>query len=118
MNYPQRKFDAVIFDQDGTLTDTINIIFQAFVNTVRRFSRIEVTYDELFNAMGPPEEKLLHRYLPEACFPEAEEFFFRHDDEAAGSLSLFPGVAETLDNFQKAGTKLCLFTGMGRRGTR
>ena len=70
MNYPQRKFDAVIFDQDGTLTDTMNIIFQAFVNTVRRFSRIEATYDELFNAMGPPEEKLLHRYLPEACFPE------------------------------------------------
>ncbi len=118
MNHSQRKFDAVIFDQDGTLTDTMDVIFQAFVNTVGRFSRIEVTRDELFNAMGPPEEKMLRRYLPAACFPEAEEFFFRHYDEASGSLSLFPGVAETLDRLKKAGTRLCLFTGMGRRGTR
>lgn len=117
-NPPSRKFDAVIFDQDGTLANTMSIIFQAFVSTIHRFSGIEITHDELFNSMGPPEEKILRHYLGDTCFPEAEEYFFSQYNEASNSLDLFTGVAETLEQLKRSGTRLCLFTGMGRRGTK
>ena len=57
-------FDAVIFDQDGTLVDTMDIIFEAFVNTLLRFADRRVSREELFRGMGPPEEEMLRGYIP------------------------------------------------------
>ncbi len=117
-SHSSRKFDAVIFDQDGTLTDTMSIIFQAFMNTIQRFSETKITHDELFNSMGPPEEKILRQYVQDVHFPEAEEYFFDQYNKASNSLNLFPGVVETLEQLKRSGIRLCLFTGMGRRGTK
>ena len=88
-SHSSRKFDAVIFDQDGTLTDTMSIIFQAFMNTIQRFSETKITHDELFNSMGPPEEKILRQYVQDVHFPEAEEYFFDQYNKASNSLNLF-----------------------------
>ncbi len=111
-------FDAVIFDLDGTLVDTMDVIFEAFVNTLLRFADRRVSREELFRGMGPPEEEMLRRYIPEASFPEAVEFFFGHYHRAADRIRLFPGVQEALERLAGAGVKLGLFTGKGRRGAR
>jgi pyrophosphatase PpaX len=111
-------FDVVIFDQDGTLVDTMDVIFEAFVNTARRFADRRVTREELFRGMGPPEEEMLRGYVPEHLFPEAVEFFFGHYHRTADRIRLFPGVKEALECLDGAGVKLGLFTGKGRRGTR
>ncbi len=107
---------AIIFDQDGTLADTMEVIYEAFVNTVRRFAGKEVTRVELLSAMGPPEEKMLRLLLPEPSLTEAVEFFFQHYDRARDEISLFPGIHQALTGLQEAGIKLGLFTGMGKRG--
>lgn len=111
-------FDAVIFDQDGTVADTLEVIYEAFVETVRRYAGRRVSRSELFAAMGPPEEKMLKRLVPEAAFPEAVEFFFSHYDQAGDRVRLFPGMERALDLLQQAGIHLGLFTGKGKRGTR
>lgn len=111
-------FDAVIFDQDGTLVDTMEVIFEAFVNTVGRFAGKRVTREELFRGMGPPEEEMLRKYVPESSFPEAVEFFFGHYHRSADRVRLFPGIEQALERLDGAGVRLGLFTGKGRRGTR
>ncbi|MFQ5693357.1 MAG: HAD family hydrolase, partial [Nitrospinota bacterium] len=121
---PNPVFDAVVFDQDGTVVDSMEVIYRAFVNTVRRFAHREVSRGELLAAMGPPEEKMLERRLPKDAFPEAVEFFFGHYERpeagagAGGGVRLFPGMEEALDRLREGGVRLGLFTGKGRQGTR
>ncbi|MFQ5915789.1 MAG: HAD family hydrolase [Nitrospinota bacterium] len=111
-------FEAVIFDQDGTIVDSMGVIYEAFIETVLRFGGRHVSRSELFAAMGPPEEKMLKRLLPESSFPEAFEFFFSHYRRAEDRIRFFPGMEQALDLLHGAGVKLGLFTGKGRRGTR
>jgi pyrophosphatase PpaX len=109
------RLDGVIFDLDGTLTDTLPIAFSAFRAAVAQFTRRQFTDEELIGFFGPTEEGILRRVLPhgwERCFEVyLDEYTSRH----AGCSTPFPGMTGVLDLLKARGVPLGLVTGKAPR---
>jgi pyrophosphatase PpaX len=103
--------DGVIFDLDGTLTDTLPIAFAAFRAAVAQFTPRQFTDEDLVQFFGPTEEGILQRILPhdwQRCFEQyLDEYTSRHVSCSAP----FPGMTDVLDFLKGRGIPLALVTG-------
>ncbi|MCX6138193.1 MAG: HAD-IA family hydrolase [Ignavibacteriales bacterium] len=113
-----KGFRCVVFDMDGTLTDTNTLIFHSFNHVAEKFLGRRLSPEEIISFFGPPEEGAVENMLGAAHLPEAMTLYYafyaeRHNDYA----SLHDGMREVLDLLKKKGVRLGLFTGKGRRTT-
>ena len=56
---------GLIFDLDGTLTDTLPVALAAFREAVRVYSDRSYTDEEIVARFGPTEEGMLQRLVPD-----------------------------------------------------
>lgn len=106
---------GVIFDLDGTVTDTLPIAYAAFRAAIAEFAPRKFTDAELLQLSGPSEEGILRQILPhnwELCFERyLEEYATRHSSCSAP----FPGLIEVLDFLRDRGLPRALVTGKASR---
>lgn len=69
----KRRFDAVIFDLDGTLLDTLDDLADAVNYSLRQFGYPLRTTDEVRNFVGNGVKVLISRAVPEETTREAAE---------------------------------------------
>lgn len=97
--WPFRKNKpVVIFDLDGTLVDTKDLIYESFIHTFAHYKpEYKLTDMELQSFLGPTLEESFLRYFPEDQVAEIvayyREFNHQHHDEYAKEI---PHVKETL----------------------
>lgn len=112
------RISCVIFDMDGTLTRTNELIFASFNHIARKYLDTTFTPREIVKFFGPPEEGALRQILGEELVPAAMEdlcaFYEMHHDAMA---SLHAGVREVLAFLGGHGVKQAVFTGKGSRTT-
>lgn len=114
------KWQALIFDRDGTLFDSLPVILRAFNYGIAPFVNRKPADAEWFAAFGPPEAEVMASLMPQNTDKKDEaflrylEFYQRHLSE----IMLFPGIYELLREVKDAGATLALFTGGGRESTR
>jgi HAD superfamily hydrolase (TIGR01509 family) len=105
---------CVIFDMDGTLTQTNRLIFDSFNYIAQKYRGRTYSEQEITAMFGPPEEGALLAIVDEGQIqPVMEEYlrFYRgHHKELA---RLYPGMKELLSALKDRGIKLALFTGKG-----
>ena len=115
MTSTERALEGVIFDLDGTVTDTLSIAFAAFRAAVAEFTPHQFTDKELMRFFGPTEEGILRRILPhdwELCFERyLDEYASRHVSCSAP----FPGMTSVLDFFKGQRIPVALVTGKAPR---
>jgi phosphoglycolate phosphatase/pyrophosphatase PpaX len=104
----------VIFDMDGTLTQTNQLIYDAFNDIAVRFQGRTYSPEAITAMFGPPEEGALLTIAGENRIDEAmHEYlkFYRaqHNDLAR----LYPGILDLLIWLKQRGVRLALFTGKG-----
>jgi len=109
---------CIIFDMDGTLTETNRLIFDSFNFIVKKYRGHTMPDHEIAALFGPPEEGALARIVEgkqlETAMKEYLEFYRSHH----GSLArLIPGMKEVLDDVRRKGRHLALFTGKGTHTT-
>jgi pyrophosphatase PpaX len=106
---------GVIFDLDGTVTDTLPIAYAAFRATIEEFVPRKFTDAELLQLSGPSEEGIFRQILPhnwELCFERyLEEYAIRH----SGCSAPFPGLIEVLDFLRERRLPRALVTGKASR---
>jgi phosphoglycolate phosphatase len=100
---------AIVFDWDGTLADTLGLMYVATEGVVASFG-LRLTWEEYCH-WWTPDWRLLYRIigLPEDDIEEAGRRWwaaYRGRDEA----QLLPGAAEALRRLQAAGYPLALVT--------
>jgi pyrophosphatase PpaX len=110
---------CVIFDVDGTLTATSELIFDSFNYIAQVYRQRQFSKDEIIRMFGPPEEGALLSIVDEDQIDEAMkrylEFYRAHHAELA---HLHPGMDRVLDYVKLRGCRLAIFTGKGSDTTR
>lgn len=107
--------DLLIFDLDGTLIDSRLDLANA-VNATRAHMGMEALSNErVYSYVGNGAPVLIRRALGEQAtegeLQEALEFFLEYyRDHDLDFTTLYPGVKEALERFQKAGKKMAILT--------
>jgi pyrophosphatase PpaX len=114
----QHRLRCIIFDMDGTLTQTNQLIYESFNHIAEHFIKKRFSPKEIIAFFGPPEEDAIEAmigpgHLDEAM-PEYYQLYAEHHNELA---SLYPGIEDLLKFVKSKGVLIGLFTGKGRTTT-
>jgi pyrophosphatase PpaX len=116
MNANVHPLACVIFDIDGTLTQTNDLIFASFNHVAEKHLGKRFSPPEIIALFGPPEEGALRKVFGhenlEGIMEELCAYYTAHH---ASMASLHPGIDEVLAHLKDRGVRLAVFTGKGRR---
>lgn len=114
------KFDAVLFDLDGTLIDSNHLIVTSFQHVLRTWLGREVAPEEIYPHFGVPLRAALASFDPEradALLEAYRTFNHSHHDRL---VRRFAGVDEAVAALHAAGVRLGVVTSkvtsLARRG--
>ena len=105
---------CVIFDMDGTLTQTNRLIFDSFNYIALKYEGKKYSESEIAAMFGPPEEGALinivgRERIVQAMKEYLEFYSLKHNELAR----LYPGIKEVVIGLKKRGVHVALFTGKG-----
>lgn len=105
------KITTVLFDFDGTIMNTNDIIIQSWQHTFRTLTGKEAPVDEIIRTFGEPLEYTLAQKFPDVPVEESIQIYRGfHHDYFEDLIELFPGMAELMEELQKRGYKMGLVT--------
>src|SRR5581483_5195890 len=112
-----QKFNksAAIFDLDGTLADTFDLVISSFSTACRSHLGRDLSPQEVISRFGPTEVQMLRRELPPALHDEAIDLFRRcYRENHARMVRVFAGIPEMLQTLRARGIPMAIMTGKGR----
>jgi HAD superfamily hydrolase (TIGR01549 family) len=105
---------CVIFDMDGTLTQTNQLIFDSFNHIANTYEGKRYSEVEIAAMFGPPEEGALMNIVGKDRLDQALvdylEFYRSNHPRLA---KLYPGIRDILELIRQKNRKIALFTGKG-----
>lgn len=110
-----RLLEAVVFDMDGTLFDSMDPVTDGFIGVVRAAGGAEYTPEEIVAAFsyGPPG-RMLDELLGAPSTKDHLADYHQRLAEGARDLKAYNGVLEAIDSLRNAGVRIALFTGADR----
>lgn len=103
--------DTIIFDFDGTLINTNDVIIAAWQYTYKKYLNCEKPVEHITRCFGEPLLITMAREFPGVDPAESAEVYRRHQQDRAEELvSLFPGVEELLKTLRERGLKIGIVT--------
>ncbi|MBI5215204.1 MAG: HAD family hydrolase [Ignavibacteriae bacterium] len=113
-----KRFSCFIFDLDGTLTQTNELIFATFNHVTEKYVGKSFTPKEITGMFGPPEEIAIERIVGKERVEEAlDDFFTFYESHHSSMANAYDGIQEILEYLKEQGILLAIFTGKGRRST-
>lgn len=109
---------TVIFDFDGTIANTLPIVFYAFENVFRQYEQRELSKQEIISMFGPTEAGSIRKYFKHADVIDEAIDQFHHDYEHKHQelVQKNAEIDELLRAVKALNLQLAMFTGKGRRG--
>ncbi len=109
-----REYTHYLFDADGTLTDTTELIYRCFQHTCRKYGGFEIDRDTVIAHIGLPLRNQLEVYLGSLAGDRADEIRRSHMEYQLSiyqdHLRLFPGIYEMLDELSGRGAHCAVVT--------
>ena len=110
------EVQAVIFDLDGTLADTLPMIVEAFELTFQEFGMPLLTQDEIFAHFGPTEDGVIRAMFGDVSAAAVPVFYDAYQELLNGGIAPFPGIRELVAQCMDDGRRLAVVTGKSVRG--
>jgi pyrophosphatase PpaX len=108
------RLKCVIFDMDGTLTQTNRLIFDSFNYIAQKYEGKRYTESEITAMFGPPEEGALINIVGRENIGQAMKEYLEFYSANHNTLAqLYPGIKEVVIDLKKRGVHVALFTGKG-----
>ena len=108
--------EAVVFDLDGTLADTMTLAPQAYADTIRSLGGPKVSPDEVvatWNMGSTPV--VLGYFLGRTVTPHDVDCFYGHFASVMGAVRPFHGIPGMLSALRRKGCRIGVFTHATRR---
>jgi pyrophosphatase PpaX len=109
-----KEYTCYLFDADGTLFDTQEMIFQCFKNTFAVFGRPEPSRELIIGTTGIPLRTQVDRFFSPTSDDERDVIIKVHTDYQASIyrdyLRTFPHAVEVLETLHRMGKKLAVVT--------
>jgi pyrophosphatase PpaX len=107
---------AALFDFDGTLVDTTEMIFQSMRHaTSSVLGRDDLSREELLANVGQPLPRQMEILDAEKAELLLEAYRAHHEEHHDALIGEFPGVDEALYRLRKAGVRIVVVTSKRRR---
>lgn len=118
MDRQKKNIDTVLFDFDGTIMDTNNIILMSWKHTFKTLKNREEKQEVLVKTFGEPLEDTMKKFFPDVPLEKAlETYRSYHRDNFGDFIKLFPGIKELLAKVKSLGYKTGLVTSRLRQTT-
>jgi HAD superfamily hydrolase (TIGR01549 family) len=109
-------FKGIIFDIDGTLTSTNQLIFNSFNFIANKYLNKTFTDEEIISMFGPTEDVILKEWCKED-YEKARKDYYNYYRSNHRIAKLYSGIKELLDYLKKKNILLSIFTGKGRQAS-
>ena len=114
-----KHYKYILFDLDGTLTDSVQGVVNGFSYVIKKMGRQVPDEKQLRKFVGPPLIVSFGQHLgyPKAEAEKAVEMFREYYNEMGGALQnvVYPGVEKLLTDLNAAGKTLVVATSKGTR---
>lgn len=106
-----RKIEAVLFDLDGTIIDTNELIIESFLHALKGIVPESFGRTHIIPSMGQPLTMQLQQFSGRQNVEDLTRLYreynhLRHDE----MVSLFPGVAEVIRKLHETGIRIGIVT--------
>lgn len=105
------KITTVLFDYDGTLMDTNEIIIESWQHTFRTLTGKEGDVKEILKTFGEPLRDTVRKFFPQHDAEETVEIYRSYQVTFYKKLiQMFPGTRELIETLKARGYKLGIVT--------
>ncbi len=109
------RYSTIIFDLDGTIADTLSLIYDAFNAAFLPETGRRLEPDEIRAMFGPPDNYILRSRLPaEAAEAAIERYIEVYERDHDRHVTLFDGLRPLLEAVKAQGVSLAVVTGKSR----
>lgn len=112
------KYEAVLFDLDGTLTESAPGIKKAIEMTMESFNLVPPKLDDVSEFVGPPLVNTFQKVCGLSA-DDAQEALLRYQkiysDDGIYINELFPGMRNVLEKIKDSGIKMAICTSKSQK---
>ena len=109
-----KLFDGIIFDVDGTLAETHELIFASFNHVAEKYLNKRLTNEEIVALFGPTEDVILKEWMKDDYESARKDYFEFYESKHSEMAEIFPGLREAVSIIKEHNIPLGIFTGKGR----
>lgn len=103
------KIHTILFDLDGTLIDTNELIIESFTHTFNEYGK-KLSRAEAIEFIGPPLKDSFRKFAPDKVDAMVETYRKHNLQYHDSYVKAFPNVAETLTKLKKNRVQLGVVT--------
>ncbi|ARI76551.1 pyrophosphatase PpaX [Halobacillus mangrovi] len=104
------SIDTILFDLDGTLIDTNELIIASFTHTISQYSDREYKREEILDFIGPPLRESLQKINPDHVEEMVETYRKHNIEHHHDYVKAYEGVVETIHKLKDQGFRLGIVT--------
>lgn len=107
-----KNYDYYLFDADGTMFDTIDMICRCFVHVTEKYANKTPAREDMVKCIGLPlREQIINHLGIETNYDKVIDDYSDYQIEIMeDTLKLFPEVKETLKALKDSGKKIAIVT--------
>lgn len=108
--------DTIIFDLDGTLVDTLPLIYRSFNAALYPVLGRELSDSEIRATFGPPDNQIISEFVDEPVERDAaiDRYVSVYRQDHQEYARVFEGIPEFLEDAASLGVRLAVVTGKSR----
>lgn len=108
------RLQAVCFDLDGTLVDSMDMHMRTLCLMVKEELGVDCDPLRMKSFIGIPTQKILANFAPPDQIERLTSLWMDYEAPYRSSIKLFPGIEENLLHLKTAGLKLGVVTSQNR----
>lgn len=111
------SIEAVLFDFDGTLADTLPLSFKAFNTVFNTYDQRDVTNEELISMFGPTEEEIIaNNFENKISIVQAiADYYSIYEQGHYDDFQNDQEIIDLLEHLREQGMKIGVITGKSKR---